>query len=475
MKMMNWLYCLPVALSSVMAQSGQLPDTMVTVATNAEGETERNVSSADELLAATRDPSTRRIVVTKDLTALSSVRLTPGQSLTGSGLKTTLRFADDSTGIQLSSNNRVENLDIIASIDKRVIFNDADVDDFGLFDLRNLILTGVVQICATNRVRAGRVEAHNIDIESADARAYTDRPKDYGVEVVNGAFTIWNQQADPSVTITADVTGITAGRPDAPVHGSGILISGASDTGGKVLLRHLETGPIYSDGGIPKGTANRISGGVFTAYGTVVDSVHTKGTVTTYGPNDMVLDNWGVVDRWLSEEKVTSYGPSGIGFVNFGIINSLKLKAPVETFGEGARGFNVYSGTVRSAEFDRIVTRGNGSVGIQIGQPAQPGSCYGDLNTANLDFQRFRCTHAPVPFPYGPVGVVKDAGLADLLLNVNAKSFDGSGHRVDGAPRPVPFSALCVRFGGNLIRCFFKRHSAFLPVLRRAYSSGLHR
>ena len=26
--------------------------------------------------------------------------------------------------------------------------------------------------------------------------------------------------------------------------------------------------------------------------------------VTTYGPNDMVLDNWGTVDRWVSEEKI---------------------------------------------------------------------------------------------------------------------------------------------------------------------------
>ena len=41
--------------------------------------------------------------------------------------------------------------------------------------------------------------------------------------------------------------------------------------------------------------------------------------MTTYGPNDMVLDNWGTVDRWISDDKVTSFGSSGIGFVNFGI------------------------------------------------------------------------------------------------------------------------------------------------------------
>lgn len=89
----------------------------------------------------------------------------------------------------------------------------------------------------------------------------------------------------------------------------------------------------------------------------------------TYGVNDMVLDNWGTVDRWIAKEKLTSYGPSGIGFVNFGVVNELKITAPIETFGQGARGFNVYDGTVNSAEFDRITTHADGAVGIQISQP----------------------------------------------------------------------------------------------------------
>jgi hypothetical protein len=91
--------------------------------------------------------------------------------------------------------------------------------------------------------------------------------------------------------------------------------------------------------------------------------------VVTYGVNDMVLDNWGVVDRWTAEEKITSHGPSGIGFVNFGIVHELRVVAPIETFGQGARGFNVYTGTVDLAEFDRVVTHADGAVGIQISQP----------------------------------------------------------------------------------------------------------
>ena len=94
-----------------------------------------------------------------------------------------------------------------------------------------------------------------------------------------------------------------------------------------------------------------------------------RGPLVTYGVNDMALDNWGVIDRWIAEQKITSYGPSGIGFVNVGIVNELRVDAPIETFGQGARGFNVYTGTVTDAEFDRVITHGEGAVGIQISQP----------------------------------------------------------------------------------------------------------
>ena len=112
-------------------------------------------------------------------------------------------------------------------------------------------------------------------------------------------------------------------------------------------VSRLITGAVFSDGGIAPGTPDRITGGVFVVHGAYVDLVRTCGLVTTYGPNDMVLDNWGTVDRWIVESKVTSHGPSGIGFVNFGAINQLDVQAPIETFGQGARGFNVYAGNGR--------------------------------------------------------------------------------------------------------------------------------
>jgi len=329
----------------------------------------RQVSTIEELQAAATDADVQQIVIAMPLDGVPSVRLSPGQALTGFDAQSALRFAAGSDGLELSAGNRVEGLELVTDPNKRAVFNDTSVEHLGRLELRDLTVTGVVWLLARDRVRRGHVEAHNIDILAADARGYEERPKGYGVEVVPGAFTLWNQHDDPAITITADLTGLSAGRAGAPVHGSGIFVSGSGDKGGRMVVRRLETGAIYGEGGIAAGTPDRISGGVFVVHGAFVDLVRNRGPVTTYGPNDMVLDNWGTVDRWVADDKVTSFGPSGIGFVNFGIIDRLEVKAPIETFGQGARGFNVYTGTVNSAEFDRIVTHADGAVGIQISQP----------------------------------------------------------------------------------------------------------
>ena len=83
--------------------------------------------------------------------------------------------------------------------------------------------------------------------------------------------------------------------------GSGIFISGAGDTGGRLLVQHLDTNAVYSNGMIAPGTSDQITGGVFTVFGAHVDVVRNRGPVTTYGVNDMALDNWGVVDRWTAD------------------------------------------------------------------------------------------------------------------------------------------------------------------------------
>ncbi|HEU5018991.1 MAG TPA: hypothetical protein VFT69_13595 [Pseudolabrys sp.] len=331
--------------------------------------TEKAVSTIDSLVAATKDKSIHEIVVRGRLMDAPSIKLLPGQTLRGDGDEAAVTFALGSDGVQLSSDNRVHNIRLEAAQEARAIFNDTSVASLGRIDLRGVTTIGRVQILARDNVRGGHVDVNGLDIIAADARGEQNRPQGYGVYVLQGAFTLWNMQQDTDVTISADLVGLSAGRDGAPVRGSGIFVSGGGDKAGRLAVGRLETEAVYSDGGIAPGTPDQITGGVFTVYGAYVDAVRNRGPVVTSGVNDMVLDNWGVVDRWTAEAKITSYGASGIGFVNFGIVHELRVSAPIETFGQGARGFNVYTGTVNLAEFDRITTHGDGAVGIQISQP----------------------------------------------------------------------------------------------------------
>jgi hypothetical protein len=311
----------------------------------------------------------RKVVVSGHLGNVPSLHLSPGQSLCGAAEDSKIAFADDADGVELTSNNAICNIHLCADLEQRAIFNDTSIASLGRVRLHGVTTQGRVQIIARDKVRGGHIEVNGLDIVAADARAESELPHGYGVSVLHGAFTLWNMQPDEDVALSADVVGISAGREGAPVRGSGVFVGGAGEAGGRVIIRRLETGPIYSDGGIPPGTPDCISGGVFMIYGAFADSVRNRGPVTTYGANDMVLDNWGTVDRWTADDKITSHGASGIGFVTFGTVNVLQVNAPIETFGQGARGFNVYTGTVHSAEFERIVTHADGAVGIQISRP----------------------------------------------------------------------------------------------------------
>jgi hypothetical protein len=330
---------------------------------------EKWVTTTEALVAALHEDDVGRVVVSGRLSGAPSIRLAPGQSLCGAAENAAIVFAKGADGVALSSDNSISNLHLGAAPAKRAVFNDTAVPTLGRIELHDVTTTGRVQILVRDRVCGGHIEVDGLDIIAADARAETECPHGYGVHVLQGAFTLWNMQPDETVVVSADLAGLCAGRDGAPVRGSGLFVSGAGEAGGRLILRRLEAGAVYSDGGIAPGTPDCISGGVFVVYGAFADSVHNCGPVTTYGVNDMVLDNWGVVDRWAADEKITSHGPSGIGFVNFGTVNVLQVSAPIETFGQGARGFNVYTGTVNSAAFERIVTHGDGAVGIQISKP----------------------------------------------------------------------------------------------------------
>jgi hypothetical protein len=329
----------------------------------------KTVATLKDLVSATGDGSVQRIMVIGTITGAPSIRLAPGQQLVGQGTGAGIVFISGVDGLQLTSANTVCGLKLETQPDKRAIFNDTSVSTFATITLTDVTTVGQVQIIARDGVRGGHVSVDGLDVIAADARTRADRPHGYGVHVLQGAFTLWNLQPDPEVVVTAELLRISLGRDGTPVLGGGVFVSGHSDAGGRLKISRLETGPVFSNGKLAVGTANMITAGVFVLYGTSVDVVRNRGPVNTYGVNDMVLDSWGIVDRWIAEAPITSHGPSGVGFVNFGTMNQLCILAPIETFGAGARGFNVYTGQVATAEFHSITTHGDAGVGVQVSKP----------------------------------------------------------------------------------------------------------
>lgn len=291
-----------------------------------------------ELAEAVQAAENVTIEVRGELEDSASLRLKPGQKLYGAA-GAAIRFESGSDGVVLTRDNVVEGIELHVDLERSALCNDTTFEGFGRLTLNHLRVTGCVRLIAAGHAVGGHVDARDVHVVEADARAFDQRPAAFGVEVVPGAFTLWNRHESQDHRVSAELHGIAAGLAGLPVRGTGVLVGG-SLKGGGMSISILETGEIHSDGGIAPGTSDRISGGVFVLQGTDVDEVRNLGAVTTYGPNDMALDNWGRVERWQAQGKVTSYGPSGIGFVNLGELGNLFIDALLETHGLGACGFN---------------------------------------------------------------------------------------------------------------------------------------
>ena len=271
----------------------------------------RAVSTASELVSAL-ESGALDIEVRGTIAGMPMITLGAGVTLRGG----TLRFG--AKGVRLTRDNTLVGVTVITAEDEAAILNDTSVTDFGTLALRGVRTCGQVLLLAADAVTGGHVEVDGLHIDRADVRGRVDRPRGFGVEALQGAFTLWNRQADPGAVLSADLRGIGAGSAQAPIRGSGVFVAGRGNPdgipdGGTGHVLSLTTGEIHTDGGIPAGTPDLISGGVFVVSGAIVDQVLNTAPVTTHGQNDMVLDNWGRVDEWTATAPVTSKGPSGIG------------------------------------------------------------------------------------------------------------------------------------------------------------------
>lgn len=308
------------------------------------------------------------IELTNSINAVDTIKLNKGQKIFSNEENLLLSFINGD-GLALSGDNEISNVAIQTTPSRRAIYIDSKEEDLGEIKLNNLTITGMVQLLTRGNNKKLSVKIETLDILAADARNYPERPMKYGVNVYQGALTIYNFNPKEGSEIRVSAENISLGRQKAPVIGSGVFISGFNDESGKVIIEKLTTNDIYTNGMIPTGQPNLITGAIFIVYGAHAKEIISKGKTVTYGTNDMVLDVWGEVDDWISKDKILSYGSSAIGFVNFGYVKNYRAEAEVKTFGLGARGFNQYDGSIENAEFKSIKTLGDGSIGMQFSKP----------------------------------------------------------------------------------------------------------
>src|SRR5262249_45322848 len=149
----------------------------------------------------------------------------------------------------------------------------------------NLSVTGQVSIITRPGTSQLKLLVDKLHIAACDCRRYSEQPQKYGVNVFQGALTVYNFSGDAKSNIFASLTDITIGAKNAPVMGSGIFVSGFGDQGGWVQLEKLTTGAVYSSGMLPYGTADIITAGVFIVYGVKAKLVEHFGEIVTYGVN----------------------------------------------------------------------------------------------------------------------------------------------------------------------------------------------
>lgn len=327
------------------------------------------IASLMDLVSALSGPGPRTLELQTSVACPFSISLPPGFVLTGRDRDSCLLVFGNGDGIGLTADNRVAQLTVVATPAARAIYTQTGFADMGRIALEDLTVTGQVSIITRAGTDKLDLVVDKLHIAACDCRRYSEQPQKYGVNVYQGALTVYNFSGDTKSTIRASLTDISVGAKHAPVLGSGIFVSGFGDQGGWVQVDKLTTGAVYSCGMLPYGTADIITAGVFIVYGANAKLVEHFGEVVTYGVNDMVLDTWGTVEHWIAHAPVVSYGPSGIGFVNFGTVDHFVAEREIVTHGLGARGFNQYDGTVKHIRFKSIETFGDGSIGIQVSKP----------------------------------------------------------------------------------------------------------
>jgi hypothetical protein len=103
---------------------------------------EKIVITVDELINATNNANISHIVVSGELVNTPTIRLSNGQSLRGESKRAAIRFSKGTDGLQISSDNQIHNIHLITTQNKRVVFNDTNVEHLGRIELHGVTTAG---------------------------------------------------------------------------------------------------------------------------------------------------------------------------------------------------------------------------------------------------------------------------------------------------------------------------------------------
>ncbi|MEG1586438.1 MAG: hypothetical protein RR346_06145, partial [Bacteroidales bacterium] len=276
-----------------------------------------------------------------------------------------IKFQKGSEGFCLTKGNELKNLVIETDPDKRAIYQDQEMESISTQHLSRLSVSGQISFIMTDKTKKGRIDASFIHVKEASTMHLKERPNRFAVDIVQGAFTIWNQSENDS-EIEVDITHFSCGGETRPINGSGLVISGTEERMGKIKSTVISCGHIYTKGEIGNGVADLVSAGIAICYQTIVRNLNVYGRITCYGGNEMGIYNWGLIERGSITDRIETHGPNGCGFINAGNIGKMNFMHEIETFGTGARGFYMFDGAAKDLHFDRIVTHGNAASAIQF-------------------------------------------------------------------------------------------------------------
>ena len=171
------------------------------------------INTFNDLVSAIQNGE-KEITITRSILCNYSILLPEGVNLNGkpqeNGELPLLSF-QHSDGIGVSANNSVKNLNIDTPANHKAIFNTTVKQDLGTFTFENLLVKGQVSVITRVGVEKANIIIDNVDIHSADARHYLEQPQKYGVNVLQGALTIYNINPNADSIVSVAVSKVSRG------------------------------------------------------------------------------------------------------------------------------------------------------------------------------------------------------------------------------------------------------------------------